>query len=81
MELTKNLKLEDAVSLPLFVAHAVLILTFIAWLDYAAMWRAFAVDYLALLLDLAGGLNATLTGYTADTNLNPNPNPNPNPDP
>ena len=67
MELTKNLKLEDAVSLPLFVAHAVLILTFIAWLDYAAMWRAFAVDYLSLLLDLAGGLNATITGYSADT--------------
>jgi hypothetical protein len=67
VELAKNLKLEDAVSLPLFVAHAVLSLTFIAWLDYAAVWRAFAVDYLALLLDLAGGLNATLTGYTADT--------------
>ena len=41
-------------------------LALIAWLDYAALWRAFGVDYLTLLLDLAGGLNATLSGYTED---------------
>ena len=35
----------------------VLTLTFIAWLDYAAVFRDFAVHYLTLLLDLAGACN------------------------
>ena len=35
-------------SLPCFVLHAILLLVFIAWLDYAAFFHSFAVEWLAL---------------------------------
>ena len=60
MPFFKNLKLEDAVSLPCFVLHSILLLVLIAWLDYAAFFHAFAVDWLVLQLDAIGGLNASL---------------------
>ena len=60
MPFFKNLKREDLVSLPCFVLHSILLLVLIAWLDYAAFFHAFAVDWLVLQLDAIGGLNASL---------------------
>ena len=60
MPFFKNLKLEDLLSLPCFVLHSILLLVLIAWLDYAAFFHAFAVDWLVLQLDAIGGLNASL---------------------
>jgi len=65
----KNLQKEDLVALPFFVSHSVLILCFIAWLDYASLFKNFAIEWLTLQLENTGGLNATLVGYDPDMTL------------